>query len=765
DFNHDGKTDLIVGAYGYSPSISYTDMNTGRVYIYYADGTSNFVCATSPCVAPDADVIIDGSTGSYLGKQIVTGDFNTDGTMDFAVGSPFGITDNAGRIHIFYADGTNNFGTAVCSGTPALCSATNADVTIMSETVAYPYFAHGFGGMMASGDLNNDGTTDLAIGMVEYGEHDYNDNPVNHGRVYLIYNNGPYPADASSSDVIIVGAYGLELGSRIAIGDVNRDHRADLIVTKVGTYYWHYLEIFLNDGSYPTSAGNANGIAGDAGFNYPAYTALPALSPVVFGDFNADGYDDMVVSDAGYNTNKGKVSLYTTNDSVVTGEATNNYFGSALASGDFNFDGRTDLAVGAYGNASNTGKVYLFYNDGSLPSSASSADAIISGENISDRFGVALSAMDFNTDGRTDLVVGSSGYSSNAGGIYLFANTGTGTYPASASGRDAIIVGETANSYLGTAFATGDVDGDGWTDLISGAYGYSSNAGRVYVFYADGVYPATADLADGMMTGTTGILLGSQLATGDFDADGDRDIAVSATGYSSSLGRVYMFYNTGSGTFPSTVATASVTITGVAASIPVPCYYYCVSNTPYFGSALASGDWNSDGKTDLVVGSYNYGYNGDDDGYWEVISGRVYFFYNDNEYPVSASSADAIMTPTGSAFLGYSFSTGDFNADGSADLAVNGIYFYYNDGGYPSNAGSDMWITSYGGIGPSVAGDWDSDGKMDLATGLSAWGTNTGRVMMMITEARTVDRFQLLRFRGSDASSNPIRFKGNIKVK
>ena len=84
------------------------------------------------------------------------------------------------------------------------------------------------------------------------------------------------------------------------------------------------------------------------------------------------------------------------------GETTYNSFGSSLSSGDFNVDGKTDLAVGAYGYDSNIGRVYIYtFND-----------KIIDGETASDYFGLSLTSGDFNADGSTDLVVGAEGYNS-----------------------------------------------------------------------------------------------------------------------------------------------------------------------------------------------------------------------------------------------------------------------------------------------------------------------------------------------------------------
>src|SRR3990167_3075387 len=124
-----------------------------------------------------------------------------------------------------------------------------------------------------------------------------------------------------------------------------------------------------------------------------------------------------------------------------------------------------------------------------------------------------------------------------------------------------------------------------------GASGYSTNTGRAYLFYNDGAYPSGAATADVTLTGEASSFFGISIASGDFNADGKIDLAVGAYGYSTNTGRAYIFYNDGS--YPAGAATADVIITGEATE-------------NYFSLSLASGDFNSDGKTDLAVGAFGY---------------------------------------------------------------------------------------------------------------------------------------------------------------
>jgi hypothetical protein len=675
DFNADGRTDLAVG--------DSEGGTNGRVCGFVFDGSV-------PTTLDTADVIVSGelTDGVRFGGVLEAGDFNADGKTDIAVADANYGVDSNGRVYLFF------------NGSIATMNASAANV-IIDTTYSNGYF----GRNMVSGDFNADGRADLSVG--EGCSHtNWAD-----GCAYIFYNDGSYPATVGSADVTIRGnnvSDNLGTGGMTA-GDFNGDGKTDLAVASVVG-----VNIFYNDGSYPATDAFADVRITPSSANGDHFGAT-----LTAGDFNADGRADIAVGDGsvtvnGY-VNTGAISIYTFNDSAGTGDAGSN-FGYAMTAGDFNSDGKTDLAVGAYSYSSNAGRAYIFYNDGSLVSNlgSASADVTITGE-ASSKFGISFTQGDFNSDGRTDFVVGALDYSSSTGRTYIFYNDGS--IPTTAASADIKITGE-ASSNFGYSLAAGDFNADGKTDLAVGAWTYASDAGRTYIFYNDGSIPTTAASADVIITGEASSLFGITLTSGDFDIDGKTDLVVGADAYSSDAGRAYIFYqNSGGGfTTPLPATSANVIITGESSSnfsyplvtgdfnvdgktdLAVGAYSYTSSAgrtyifyndgsipttavtadviitgeaSSAFGVALSSGDFNADGKTDLAVGAREYSSN----------TGRAYIFYNDGSIPTTATMADVIMTGEAAGdYYGVSFTSGDLNTDGKTDLAV-GAHGYSSDAG------------------------------------------------------------------------------------
>ncbi len=417
---------------------------------------------------------------------------------------------------------------------------------------------------------------------------------------------------------------------------------------------------------------------------------------------------------------------------IFQGAVAGDYAGEAVAgAGDVNGDGYDDVLVGsprADTGGTNAGDAYLLLGPLSGSSTLDAADAVISGLASSDLAGTALAGLpDWNGDGFDEIIVGSYGddsASSGAGAAYILQGPITST---SVSGAQAVILGDDSSDALGYAVASaGDVDGDGSTDLIVGAYGddsAASNAGSAYLILGPVTGQVSASSASARFQGSAeGDAAGwSVSGAGDTNADGMADVLVGAPNYDGAgtdAGMAALFLGNPSGS--SSLAAADAVLTGVAAG-------------DYAGYAVSSaGDVNGDGYDDVMVGAY-----GADDG--SSGGGVVYIFWGPVAGSASLSSAETIVLgDSASGRLGISVaSAGDIDQDGLDDVLLGADRHYgglgaaylvrgFTLGSFDASSADAMLEgqTYYDWAGASVAGagDTNADGRDDILVG--AWGND-----------------------------------------
>jgi hypothetical protein len=391
--------------------------------------------------------------------------------------------------------------------------------------------------------------------------------------------------------------------------DINGDGYPDLVVPAKG---WSsnqgrvYVYLWQSLGGFPSTP--------QITLTDPAATAQDQFGAAFdVNDVNGDGYADLVVSSPGYSGSQGRVYFFPSVGQTLSPTATqmisdpgataNDFFGLGLTLGDFNGDGAADLAVGAPGSTTAQGKVYVFSSAGTagLPSIPSMVIAD-PGATANDAFGTSLANGDLNADGFSDLSVGAPGTTGNQGKGYVFLSAGTSGLPMTPTNTIADPK-VTAGDLFGFNMVVGDVNGDGFADLVISSSVASTAPGQIYLYLSQGLggLSSTVSLSLSDPTATAGDSFGYALAIGDTNGDGYQDLLVGSPGYSSGVGRVYIFQSQGSGGLPGS-PTSFLSDPG--------------TSTDYFGSWLTMSDYNGDGATDLVAGS---------DGY-SSLQGRAYLF-------------------------------------------------------------------------------------------------------------------------------------------
>jgi FG-GAP repeat/FG-GAP-like repeat len=442
--------------------------------------------------------------------------------------------------------------------------------------------------------------------------------------------------------------------------DINGDGYPDIVLGAVaygsseGRAY-----VFLSSGSNGITTTQAS--AADAIFTGEAAGDL--FGTVAIADIDGNGYADVVVGATGYQSNTGRVYVFLTPasgsvasksaasaDTIITGEAAGDQLGEALAIADFNRDGFDDVVASAIQQTSkSSGKVYIFQSAGTsgiTVTSAASATDIIVGEAAKNSFGVSVATGDINGDSYPDLIVGAyTAGTSNTGRTYIFISPGSsGITETLASSATTTIAGEGNWDLFGVSVATGDLDGNGYDDVVVGAYSYDSTHtaqeyGRVYEFLSQGSNGITVTAATSATTIITGEAkdtgFGQWVATADIYGNGLADIIVGASGGShptSYTGRVYVLQSTaGTGVTITAAGSADSILTGES-----------VGDTFGFPEAV---DLVGSGRADVIAGSIGY----------NSGQGRGYIFMSaaGSGIPTeTASSADLIIAGEASSAFG-----------------------------------------------------------------------------------------------------------------
>ncbi|MEP6518792.1 hypothetical protein [Microcoleus vaginatus] len=547
-------------------------------------------------------------------------------------------------------------------------------------------------------------------------------------------------------------------------GDINNDGIADIVIgapgyttnlsgtpdptTTPGTSY----VVFGSQAGFPANLelSTLNGTNGFA-LNGVAADDLTGLSVSGAGDVNGDGKDDLIVGAIGadpnglenagssyvlFGSNNGfapSIDLATLNGIngfTINGMAAGDQLGSSVSgAGDVNGDGFADLSIGApYADPNgleDAGQSYVVYGSNKgFPTSLNVATLngnngfTINGMAAGDELGVSVSAAgDVNGDGFDDLIVGAFGADPNglktAGQGYVVFGSNQGFAPSlnvsALNGTNGFAIdGMAAGDFSSRVSAAGDVNGDGFDDLIIGAFGADPNgnyAGTSYVVFGSSkAFPA--NFKPSGLNGTKGFAINgiaegdlsgfSVSSAGDFNGDGIDDLIISAPGADTVAGESYLVFGSKEG-FSASINLSS--LDGINGSV-----LNGVNPNNYSGiSVSGAGDINGDGVDDLIIGATYADPNGKtNSGSSYVVFGKVPTKGTEGKDVLNGTSGDDALYGRGGndTIVGGEGVNTLLGEDGNDQINGGSQTDYINGG----NGNDEIYAgggnnTSYGGAG------------------------------------------------------------------
>ncbi|WP_138484875.1 FG-GAP-like repeat-containing protein [Dyadobacter bucti] len=699
DVNGDGYSDVIAGA----PFYDKGQTNEGAVFIYHGSATG---LGGNPAL-----VLESNQPEAQFGTSVSTaGDVNKDGYSDIIAGAPM------------YDKGEANEGAAfVYHGSAAGINANNP--VILESNQADAKFGRAVDGV---GDVNGDGYSDVAVGAPLYDKGQSNEGAV------FVYQGSALGINVNTALTLESNQAEASFGQSVAgAGDVNGDGFSDLVTGAI-----LFDKGQNNEGAAFVFHGSAAGVNTNAAVvleNNQA-SAAHGWSVASAGDVNGDGYGDLVVGSYLYDNgqvNEGAAFVYHGSQAganpvaavtLESNQAEARGGISVACAGDVNGDGYSDILVGVWqfdqGEA-NEGAVMV--HQGSATGIIKTPVSTMEGNQAHAAMGWSVkSAGDVNGDGYSDIIAGANMFDNgqvDEGAAFVWCGGAEGVNIAPVFSHK----GNQNEAQFGWSVkGAGDVNGDGFGDIIVGAPAYDngqSDEGTAFIYHgsANGISNVNAYVESNQINAAMGK---SVSGAGDVNGDGYDDVIVGVAYYTNQQqyeGAAFVYYGS---------------VNGIITN--APSILESNQQNAWMGKSVSTaGDVNGDGFSDVIVGIDMY-----DNG--ELDEGAAFIYYG-SQIGVSPISVTKIESNKAAAHLGYSVShAGDVNGDGYGDVIV-GAPFYTNvqntegvaivftgsASGINSSIGIRLAINqleAHFGYAVSSAGDVNGDGFGDVIAGANDYG-------------------------------------------